>query len=119
MAKAEQNQIEQTQVEGAEAATEEAAPAGETKRGAFERLAAKRMGNALTAIKSMETLGNKNNYDFTPKHVEVMKAALLKQVDELVLAMSGDVAAKAGFAFGDIPQEATPAQAAEEPAKTE
>lgn len=86
----------------AEAATEAAADPKETKGQSFVRLATKRMGNALTAIKAMEGLTNKNNYDFSEKHVAAMISALNAQVKELDDKFSGKVDAKSGFTFGEV-----------------
>lgn len=55
----------------------------ETKLEKFERIAEKRTIEALKRIRLIRNLANKNNYDYTDRHVNKIISELRKEVDML------------------------------------
>jgi len=52
----------------------------QNKRDNFERLAEKRMTEAIKKIRLIGNLSNKNNYDYTDEHVKEMISALENEI---------------------------------------
>jgi len=53
---------------------------GNMKRENFERLAEKRMTEAIKKIRLVGNLSNKNNYDYTDSHVKEIIATLENEI---------------------------------------
>lgn len=64
------------------------ASAGGSKREKFVKLAEGRTKNAISAIRVIGKLGNKNAYDFDDADVQKIVRALSKEVDALRARMS-------------------------------
>lgn len=71
--------------------------ADETKAQAFSRIASRRMGQALDEIKKLETLSDKNNYDFSDDQVTKMMTALQEACQGVADRFAGKVKGKAAF----------------------
>src|SRR4051812_14486769 len=93
------NETAAAEAETAAAAADEGAQEGETKREAFERIATRRVGNVLTAIRLLEGLTNKANYDYTSEHWDEIFGAVSGQMNQLVDRYNGKIEAKSGFGF--------------------
>ena len=99
------NQSAAAEAQTAEAAAD-APKATEGKDKAFSRIVSRRMSNALSAIKLMESNANKANYIYTDDQVARMIAALYNQVSELeaVYAAGGKQAVSVSFGFEGEPE---------------
>lgn len=64
------------------------APKAKSKREKFIKLAEGRTRNAISAIRVIGKLGNKNAYDFDDADVQKIVRALSKEVDALKARMS-------------------------------
>jgi hypothetical protein len=109
------------QTQAAEAETQaleaDAPQPEETKGQAFVRIAERRTGNAMNAIRLLEGLTNKANYDYTPEHWSAIMGAVNAQVAKLqALVDAGGVraAAEGGFKLGNPAASTEPANVAAE-----
>jgi predicted amidohydrolase len=65
-----------------------AASVGDSKRDKFVKLAEGRTRNAISAIRVIGKLGNKNAYEFDDADVQKIARALVREVDALKARMS-------------------------------
>ncbi|OES43351.1 hypothetical protein [Domibacillus iocasae] len=65
----------------------------------FERLAEKRTVEAIKKIRLLSNLSNKNNYNYTNKHVEKMIGALEKEIRDLKRKFQDDSESKSNVIF--------------------
>lgn len=56
---------------------------GENKQEKFERLAEKRMTEAIKKIRLIGNLSNKNNYEYTNEHIKEMISTLENEIQIL------------------------------------
>lgn len=71
----------------------------ETKAQAFSRIASRRMGQSLTEIRKLETLADKNNYEYTDEQVGKLLGALQQACQSVADRFSGKVKAKESFSI--------------------
>jgi len=69
----------------------------ETKAQAFSRIASRRMGQALDEIEKLESLSDKNNYEFTDDQVTKMLQALQEGCQAVADRFAGKVKGKTAF----------------------
>ncbi len=69
----------------------------ETKAQAFSRIASRRMGQALTEIRKLETLSEKNNYEYTDEQASKILKALQDACQGVADRFAGKVRAKESF----------------------
>jgi len=72
-------------------ATEAATEPKETKAEAFTRIVNKRLANALQAIRLLEPLANKTNYEFTADQVSRLEKHLIDAVKHVHDVYAGEV----------------------------
>jgi hypothetical protein len=65
----------------------------------FERLAEKRMNEAIKKLRLIGNLSNKNNYEYTDKHVKKVLEALESEVRLLKMKFKGEESDSIIFKF--------------------
>lgn len=65
----------------------------------FERLAEKRVNEAIKKLRLIGNLSNKNNYEYTEKHVKRVLEALESEVKFLKMKFKGEDLESAIFKF--------------------
>lgn len=65
----------------------------------FERLAEKRVNEAIKKLRLIGNLSNKNNYDYTDRHIRKIVEVLESEIKLLKLKFKGDDAEIALFTF--------------------
>lgn len=96
----------ETKTDAVPATADGAAPAGETKRGAFVRVATRRTTNASHAIRQLIALTNKANYDYTPAHWAAIGEQLKGALSDLNDAIAGKQKVPVGFDLSAVEDDA-------------
>ena len=65
----------------------------------FERLAEKRVNEVLKKLRLVGNLSNKNNYEYTDRHIKKILDVLESEVKVLKLKFRGDDSDLASFSF--------------------
>lgn len=72
-------------------------PEDETKGQAFSRIASRRMGQTLDEIRKLETLADKNNYEYSDDQVKQILGALQEACQAVADRFAGKVKGKVAF----------------------
>lgn len=75
------------------------APANETKAQAFKRLGTTRINNAIKAVGLLESLANKNAYEYTTDQQKKIEEALEAAVQRVKDAFAGKTVTTGGIAL--------------------
>ena len=71
----------------------------ETKEQAFARIAVRRVNNAVAAIRMLEPLANKANYEFTDEQVKKITGALVEATNTVHNVFHGIAKPGGGFSL--------------------
>lgn len=69
-------------------ATKKAAAGDESKADKFKRLGSMRVTKAINAMRGLQKLSNRNNYEYSPEQVEKILGALKSEVESVYAAFT-------------------------------